>query len=115
MPFSSQKVLNVLENHVSCSSILGKGRIPPSLIERISLKIKSSSNDKIVPSPLQSGQAPCGVLKEKILGSISEMERLQTGQANFSEKSRSSMSLGFWGISNDLSLIRPIINSPFPN
>jgi len=32
---------------------------------------------------LQVGHAPCGVLKENILGSISAMEIPQKGQANF--------------------------------
>ena len=44
----------------------------------------------LVPRPSHSGQAPNGLLKEKSRGSISEMVKPETGQANFSEKSRRS-------------------------
>src|SRR5580704_7121864 len=37
------------------------------------------------PSPPQAGQAPNGLLKENSRGSISEMVKPDTGQANFSE------------------------------
>src|SRR5258708_35673016 len=83
--FSSQKVLNVRENHVSLVPILKKGTTPPSLIVKLSFKIKSGSAFKTRPNPAQVGQAPCGVLKEKMRGSISGREILSIGQANFSE------------------------------
>ena len=45
------------------------------------------------PSPPQAGQAPNGLLNENSRGSISEMVKPETGQANFSEKiSRSAVS-----------------------
>src|SRR5450631_1472730 len=37
------------------------------------------------PSPPHAGQAPNGLLKENSRGSISEMVKPDTGQANFSE------------------------------
>ena len=40
------------------------------------------------PSPPQAGQAPNGLLNENSRGSISEMVKPETGQANFSEKIR---------------------------
>ncbi len=42
------------------------------------------------PRPSQAGQAPKGLLKENSRGSTSEMVKPETGQANFSEKSRRS-------------------------
>ena len=36
--------------------------------------------------PPQTGQAPCGLLNEKSLGSISAMVKPDTGQANLEEK-----------------------------
>src|SRR5208282_2377673 len=39
------------------------------------------------PSPPHSGQAPNGLLNENSRGSISEMVKPDTGQANFSENS----------------------------
>lgn len=45
---------------------------------------RSTSNSICMPSPIQSGQAPYGALKEKRRGSISGREMLQSGQANFS-------------------------------
>src|SRR3546814_19939925 len=44
------------------------------------------SNSSFSPKPSQAGQAPCGALKEKRRGSISEMVKPLTGQAHFSEK-----------------------------
>ena len=82
---------------------------------QIFIKNQILSTVKIVPKPLQVGQAPCGVLKEKILGSTSGKKILQTGQANFSENNSSSIFLGFSGISNPLSLIIEIIISPLPS
>ncbi len=51
---------------------------------------RSASIACLVPSPSHSGQAPKGLLKEKSRGSISEMVKPETGQANFSEKRRRS-------------------------
>ena len=42
------------------------------------------------PSPPHSGQAPNGLLNENSRGSISGMVKPDTGQANFSEKTRRS-------------------------
>jgi hypothetical protein len=39
-----------------------------------------------MPSPPQAGQAPNGLLNENSRGSISEIVKPETGQANFSEK-----------------------------
>jgi hypothetical protein len=50
-----------------------------------------------VPRPSQVGQAPCGLLNENSRGSISEMVKPETGQANFSENSMRS-----WVSFNDL-------------
>ena len=43
--------------------------------------INSRSNSILYPKPKQSGQAPKGLLKEKLLGSISLMLIPQSGQA----------------------------------
>ena len=40
----------------------------------------------MLPKPWQSGHAPNGLLNENSRGSISEMVKPETGQANFSEK-----------------------------
>ena len=39
----------------------------------------------VYPSPAQSGQAPKGLLNEKVLGSTSSIEIPQSGQAKFCE------------------------------
>ena len=58
----------------------------PSFMERFSSGIISSgSNSILYPRPAQTGQAPKGLLKEKLLGSISLMLIPQSGQAKFSE------------------------------
>ena len=55
--------------------------IAPSLILKLlSGIIKSSSNSILYPSPRHSGQAPKGLLNEKLLGSISLMPIPQSGQ-----------------------------------
>src|SRR5947209_13516185 len=46
----------------------------------------SGSNSNFSPSPSQAGHAPCGALKLNSRGSISDMVKPETGQANFSEK-----------------------------
>ena len=61
--------------------------IAPSEIARLlSGIIKSSSNSILYPSPKHSGQAPNGLLKEKLLGSISSMLTPQSGQEKLWEK-----------------------------
>src|SRR5437016_11619971 len=47
---------------------------------------RSGSMRCSTPSPPHAGQAPNGLLKENSRGSISEMVKPDTGQANFSEK-----------------------------
>ena len=55
--------------------------IAPSLILRdLSGIIRSSSNSILYPRPKQSGQAPNGLLKEKLRGSTSSMLIPQSGQ-----------------------------------
>ena len=46
----------------------------------------SGSKYDLFPKPLQSGQAPNGLLNENSLGSISSIVNPETGQANFVEK-----------------------------
>jgi hypothetical protein len=56
--------------------------------------IRSGSNSRVVPRPLQTGQAPCGELKEKLRGSISVSPTTPcTGHENFSEKTIGSPSM----------------------
>ena len=56
--------------------------IAPSLILSDGLgMIKSSANSILYPRPKQTGHAPKGLLKEKLLGSISSMLIPQSGQA----------------------------------
>ena len=52
----------------------------------------SSSKNNSTPNPSQSGQAPYGALNEKSLGSISGIEKPETGQEKFSEKTIFSFS-----------------------
>jgi hypothetical protein len=85
------------ENQVSCSNIVEYGIIPPSVMVSSGAKISVGSTSSIIPSPLQSGQAPWGELKEKVLGSISGSWMLSLGQENFSEKRWSVKFLGFSG------------------
>ena len=47
------------------------------------IKLGSTSSEK--PNPVHLGHAPKGVLKEKLLGSISDNEILQSVQASSSE------------------------------
>ena len=55
--------------------------------------IRSGSNSRVVPSPVQTGHAPCGELNEKLRGSISVSPTTPcTGQENFSEKTIASPS-----------------------
>ena len=52
----------------------------------------AGSTSIVIPSPVQSGQAPCGLLNEKLRGSISPSANMSRGQASCSEKMRSSSS-----------------------
>ena len=62
---------------------------------------KSVSNLSSFPSPSQRGHAPCGLLNENNLGSISGMLKPDIGQENLSEKI--IFSLGFSDASIDAS------------
>src|SRR6266478_4875777 len=88
---------------VSCSNMLLKGKIPPSIIVSSGEKTNSGSALRIFPKPVQVGQAPWGELKEKDLGSISGRLILSIGQAKRSENMWSSNFLGLTGIVNSLS------------
>ncbi len=56
--------------------------MPPSRMERLGFGMISSGSMSIcVPSPVQVGQAPAGLLKEKSLGASSSMEMPQSSQA----------------------------------
>ena len=48
--------------------------------------IRSTSNSRLNPSPMQQGHAPNGLLKEKLLGSISSILIPQSGHEKLSEK-----------------------------
>ncbi len=54
----------------------------------------SGSISSFPPNPWQSGQAPCGVLKENVRGSISGRTEPCSGQARCSEKCRSCPASG---------------------
>ena len=56
------------------------------IVRSLSGTISSGSIVCSTPRPSQDGQAPKGLLKENRRGSISEMVKPETGQANFSEK-----------------------------
>ena len=62
---------------------------PSARLRLLSGTIRSGSNSIWLPRPVQVGQAPCGLLKLKVRGSISGRLMPQTGQAKRSEKSRS--------------------------
>ena len=53
---------------------------PSRILNDLSGIIRSMSNSILYPSPRQSGQAPKGLLKEKLLGSISSILTSQSGQ-----------------------------------
>ena len=57
-----------------------------------------------LPRPSQVGHAPNGLLKEKSLGSISEMVKPETGQANFSEN-RMRSCVSFFDLLTDSSAV----------
>src|SRR5437867_1018331 len=54
----------------------------PSLSDLSQSRIRSGSNSWRKPSPVQVGQAPCGLLNEKMRGSISGSTDPWSGQAN---------------------------------
>ena len=81
-------------------------------MDSLGLTTESSFTLNCIPSPSQAGHAPCGELKEKVLGSISGREMLQAGHAKFSESKWSSVSLGFSGKSKDGSFIIVRITVP---
>src|SRR3989344_1463191 len=72
-------------NQVSLKNCLAKGRMPPSVMLKFRFRTRLGSIFKILPKPLQAGQAPWGELNEKRRGSISGKEIRQTGQAKFCE------------------------------
>ncbi len=60
--------------------------IAPSIMDIVlSGIIRSSSNFILYPRPAHSGQAPKGLLNEKLLGSISSMLMLQSGHEKLCE------------------------------
>ena len=66
----------------------------PSLkLRRLSGIIRSSSNSILKPSPKHSGQAPKGLLKEKLRGSTSSTLIPQSGQAKPSDIMKFSPSM----------------------
>src|SRR5437870_1561550 len=64
-----------------------QGAIAPSrtLSARLGT-IRLGSNTISTPRPSHVGHAPCGLLNEKSLGSISSSVKPEIGQANFDEK-----------------------------
>ena len=59
----------------------------PSDIDKLLSGINNSGSKKLFsPKPSQVLQAPCGLLKENILGSISSSVKPDTGQEKFEEK-----------------------------
>ena len=60
--------------------------VPCAMLSAVLGTISSGSKYSFSPRPSQAGQAPCGALKENRRGSISDMVKPETGQANFSEK-----------------------------
>ena len=77
-----------IQNRMSKTALIGTGlpsqspAIAPFIDTETDLSgiIRSSSNSILYPSPKQSGQAPNGLLKEKLLGSISSILIPQSGQ-----------------------------------
>ena len=76
-----------------------QGRIAPSaIVRRLLGNTSSGSTSKVEPSPVHSGHAPYGLLKENVRGSISGKLIPQSVQANFSEKiiSLAFSAFSFW-------------------
>src|ERR1700731_1332074 len=63
---------------------------PLRKVRSLSGMTRSASMCCSTPSPPHFGQAPNGLLNENSRGSISEMVKPETGQANFSENTRRS-------------------------
>src|SRR5690606_22792475 len=83
---------NCMYQESSRSAKRCQGRMPPSLMDRSMSKRVLGSTSLIKPRPLQVGQAPCGELKEKVCGSISEKDLPVAGSTRRSEKKTSSFS-----------------------
>ena len=78
--------------------VLAHGSIAPSIIDFFSFGItKLGSTLSFIPIPSHSSQAPNGLLKENILGSISSIVKPLSGQANFVENISFSNFLNFLG------------------
>src|SRR6185369_16452763 len=74
--------------------VLLHGRMAPSAKVKRWLGItKSGSTVSLLPKPLHSGHAPCGLLKEKSRGSSSDNCMVPSGQANFWERMMSGPAL----------------------
>src|SRR3989304_717236 len=72
-------------------AILAHGLTAPCAIVKFLFgNTNSSSTSNFVPNPVQAGQAPCGLLKEKFRGSISIIFIPHLGQANLSDNTKSS-------------------------
>src|SRR5665213_2338274 len=86
-PYSFATALSILEYQLMREVVLLHGRIAPSAKVSFGFGITSSGAiSKRVPKPVQSGQAPCGELKEKLRGASSGMLICPSGQANFCDK-----------------------------
>ena len=69
-----------------------QGAIAPSAIDFDRSGITSAGSTSIrLPRPVQAGQAPWGLLNEKLRGSISPKAVMSSGQASASENTRSSV------------------------
>ena len=93
-----------LSNHGVDMPLRDHGSMAPSLRLRESSGItRSGSTSSLYPSPAHFEHAPCGLLKENVLGSISPNDILHLAQAKFSENIFSSP------------FAMPISTSPFAN
>ena len=86
-PYSLATASKMREYQEIREVVLLQGLIAPSAKVKRGFGItKSGSTVSLVPKPLHSGQAPCGLLKEKSRGSNSERLMCPSGQANFWER-----------------------------
>src|SRR3989338_7447419 len=85
-PISSMTFFKILPYQVSDKTILLNGNIATSETVKPGFITNEGSTFNSLPMPLQAGQAPWGELNDSSRGSISGMEMLHHGQANFSEK-----------------------------
>ena len=104
-----------LLNQLSWSMSLDQGKIPPSLTVRLGLSTSAGSTFNSKPIPVHFAQAPWGLLKENVRGSISGKEMLSTGQAKFSENKWSLKLLGNSGNSKLLSRTTDTTTLPLAN